>query len=60
MKKTFINPNSFGKMIAIDDFKKWILKEYKHPWHTLSDTILYEALTQYNSTAKLKAEKFWD
>ena len=40
-------------------FKEWVLKVYRHQWHTLSDTILLEALKEYNSKYKTNLKKFW-
>ena len=41
------------------EFKRWILIVYKHPWHTLSDTTLLEALKEYNKEHKTSVKKFW-
>ncbi|MEA3431491.1 MAG: hypothetical protein U9R01_02260 [candidate division WOR-3 bacterium] len=60
MKKTFINPKSYAQFIAKQDFKDWVLRIYKHPWHDLCNETLWEAVTEYNKTAKLKIDKFWD
>lgn len=60
MKKSFISPQSFAQKIAILDFKDWVLKIYKHAWHTLGNTELWEAVNDYNKTHGIQVNKFWD
>ena len=61
MKQLYITPKSFADYILQDDFKKWILKNYKTNWHVLSDTILNEALEKFNTEyPNIKLLKFWN
>lgn len=36
-------------MDKITIFKKWIEKEYKTVWHTLSNSVLWEAVELYKN-----------
>jgi hypothetical protein len=43
----------------IEKFKNWVLGYYKHPWHTLADNTLLEALDTYNKIYHKVISKFW-
>jgi len=60
MKKTYITPESYALKIGIENFKIWLLKEYRVPWHVLDNTALQGALDWYNTTHRLTVKKFWD
>lgn len=41
-------------------FKNWVVNYYNYSWHTLSDTILIEALNTYNELNNTNIQKFWN
>jgi len=61
MIKINITPAKYANMIFKDDFKKYVLKTYKHVWHTLSDKTLNEALDNFNKlNPKINLKRFWN
>ncbi len=47
-------------MHKITEFKTWILETYKTEWHTLCDSVLWEAKGLYKQETGIYIPKFWD